>query len=302
MAAGYPSLGGSPAGVIARDLEGLLHDGDPRWTTPDPKTIAALTPEKFRALWEPLLAQGPIEVQVFGDIPADGAIDDVAATIGALAPRPADAAPAPPIRFPHHVATPVVRTHSGPENQAAAVIAWPTGGGIEDIVEARRLEVLAAVMSDRLIDQLRSQAGVSYSPQVASQWPIGLDGGGRLIAIGQVPPDKVNFFFTLARKIAADLVANPISDDELQRIIAPLTQYVLRASTGNQFWMQQLGGASTDPRRIAAARSIIRDLKGVTAADLQATAAKYLRPDKDWTMDVVPEKAAAAMKAQGRDG
>src|SRR3546814_8621567 len=31
MLAGYPSLGGSPAGVLARDLEGLLHNGDPRW-------------------------------------------------------------------------------------------------------------------------------------------------------------------------------------------------------------------------------------------------------------------------------
>jgi len=82
----------------------------------------------------------------------------------------------------------------------------------------------------------------------------------------------------------------PITDDELQRVVTPLTQYVLRASTGNQFWMQQLGGASFDPRRITAARSIIHDLKSVTAADLQATAAKYLRPEKDWTMEVVPAR------------
>jgi len=31
----------------------------------------------------------------------------------------------------------------------------------------------------------------------------------------------------------------------------------------------------------------------VTAADLQAVAAKYLRPDKDWTMEVVPKAVAA---------
>src|SRR3546814_20570917 len=89
MLAGYPSLGGSPAGVLARHLQGLLHNGDPRWDTPDPKTISALTPASFRALWEPLLRQGPIEVQVFGDIPADKAIAEVAATIGALKPRTA---------------------------------------------------------------------------------------------------------------------------------------------------------------------------------------------------------------------
>src|SRR3546814_9002949 len=113
---------------------------------------------------------------------------------------------------------------------------------------------------------------------------------------------KTAFFFELARKVAADLAATPISEDELQRTVGPLAQYVLRASTGNQFWMQQLGGATNDPRRIAAARAIVGDLKAVTPATLQATAAKYLRPDKDWTMEVVHVKVAAAMKgAQSAD-
>jgi zinc protease len=34
----------------------------------------------------------------------------------------------------------------------------------------------------------------------------------------------------------------------------------------------------------------------MTAADLQATAQKYLVPGKDWTMDVVPSATAAAAK------
>jgi hypothetical protein len=75
------------------------------------------------------------------------------------------------------------------------VIAWPTGGGSAGITESRKLDVLAAMFRDRLIDQLRSQAGVSYSPNVASQWPLGLASGGKLIALGMVPPDKTDFFF-----------------------------------------------------------------------------------------------------------
>src|SRR3546814_20360567 len=97
------------------------------------------------------------------------------------------------------------------------------------------------------------------------------------MAVGQVPPEKTAFFFELARKVAADLAATPISEDELQRTVGPLAQYVLRASTGNPFWMQQLGGATNDPRRIAAARASVGHLKAVTPATLQATAAKYLR-------------------------
>lgn len=286
--AAYSGLGSSPDGVLSRDLEGLLHDGDPRWGTPAKATIAALNPADFRKLWAPLLASGPIEVSVFGDVKADAAIAAVGRTFGALPPRKAAAGPPPPVRFPAHDTTPVIRAHDGPDTQAAAVIAWPTGSGVEGIRDARTLDVLAQIFSDRLFEKLRNAAGASYSPNVASSWPIGAPGGGRLVAIGQVPPDKVDFFFKLSRDIAADLVAHPVGDDELRRLLGPMAQAFLRASTGNMFWMRQLGGATYDPRIVTATRSIPDDLLSVTPTTLQAVAAKYLRPDKDWTMAVLP--------------
>ncbi|MGN5374721.1 M16 family metallopeptidase [Sphingomonas hankookensis] len=178
MLASYDALGASPDGVMARDLDGLLHAGDPRWGAPDRKEIEALTPAAFKALWAPLLASGPVEVQVFGDVRQQPAIDAVAATIGAMTPRLPATTPLPPVRFPAHVATPVTRTHGGQPNQAAAAIAWPTGAGSAGLTESRKLEVLAAVFRDRLLDRLRSQAGVSYSPNVDNGWPVGLPGAG----------------------------------------------------------------------------------------------------------------------------
>jgi zinc protease len=213
-----------------------------------------------------------------------------------MKPRTAVTKVGAPVGFPVHNTTPVMRAHTGPENQAAAVIAWPTGGGIDNIVEARRLDVLAQVFSDRLFERLRQAAGASYSPNVSSQWPVGMTTGGRMVAIGQVAPDKVSFFFQIARQIAAELVSTPIAPDELDRIKKPMGQYILRASTGNQFWLQQLGGATFDPRRIAATQRIASDLVATTPVELQATAAKYLRPEKDWTMAVVPAAAKKPAK------
>ncbi|MEO5938067.1 MAG: insulinase family protein [Sphingomonas sp.] len=293
LATGYAGLEASPDGVLSRDLEYFLHDRDPRWGIPPKPVVDALTPAKFKSFWQPLLASGPIEVQVFGDVKAEEAIAAVAKTLGALKPRTVASPPAPSIRFPAHNATPVVRTHSGQDNQAVALIAWPTGGGVEGVAESRKLEVLAQVFSDRLFDRLRTESGASYSPSVSSNWPIGASAGGRVMALGQVPPDKTELFFRLSREIAADLAKNPISDDELKRVKEPMIQYVLRSSTGNGFWLNLLGGASYDPRRVDAARSIIVDYNTMTAAELQAVAAKYLRPDKDWTMEVVPKSVAA---------
>ena len=291
--AGMAGADASPTGVLNRDLEGLLHDGDPRWTTPSRAQVAALTSQAFRALWAPALASGPVEVSVFGDIKADDAIKAVAASFGALPPRAATRAATPPIRFPAHNAKPVTLTHTGPANQAVAVIAWPTGGGIDGIADSRRLDVLAQIFSDRLFERLRQTAGASYSPSVGSQWPIGAANGGRLIAIGQVTPDKVGYFFQLSREIAADLAARPIPADELQRIMRPMAQYIVRASSGNQFWLQQLGGATFDPKRIEATRTLAQDFVTITPEQLQAVAAKYLRPEKDWTLEVVPGKGGA---------
>ena len=295
--ASYAGYDASPDGVLGRDLEGLLHDGDARWSQPTPAQVSALTPAAFKALWAPVLASGPIEVSVFGDVKADDAIKAVAASFGALPPRAAVASAAPPVRFPAHVATPVLRYHDGNDNQAAAVIAWPTGGGIDGIGDSRRLDVLSQVFTDRLFERLRQTAGASYSPSVSSSWPIGATSGGRLLAIGQVQPDKVAYFFQLAREIAADLAAHPIPADELGRIMKPMGQYIVRASTGNQFWLNQLGGATYDPRRFEATRRLAQDFVAITPAQLQETAAKYLRPERDWTMAVLPRgKGGAAAK------
>ena len=286
--AGYDGYDQSPDGVLSRDLEGLLRDGDPRWTTPSRAQITGTSPKAFRDLWAPLLASGPIEVSVFGNVGADQAVEAIGKTFGALKPRTPDARVAP-VRFPAHVATPVVRTHQGADNQAAAVIAWPTGGGADGVAESRRLDVIAQVFSDRLFDRLRSEAGASYTPSVQSQWPTGLASGGRLLAIGQVSPDKVELFFRLAREIAADLAARPIDADEFKRTMLPYTQAVIRASSGNQFWLRELAGGAFDPRRIAATERLGEDIRAITPASLQATAAKYLRPETDWTLKVVPK-------------
>lgn len=290
--ASYAGLSASPDAVLGRDLDALLHNGDPRWGVPSREEVAALTPQAFRALWEPLLQTGPIEVDIFGDMNAEATVQAVAASFGALKPRVDGKESGAPVRFPAHVAAPVVRTHTGAPDQAAAVIAWPTGGGSAGLAESRKLEILTAVFRDRLFEQLRVQAGVSYTPNVMSDWPLGLPSGGKIAAVGLLPPDKTDFFFQLARGIAADLATKPIDADELNRALTPLKQQLLRMSSGNMFWMNLVEGGTQDPARIAGMRSLARDYAATTPAELQALAAKYLRPEKDWTMVVVPEKAA----------
>ena len=299
MLAGYEITNGAPGSVLSRDLDGLIRGGDPRWATPDRAQIEALTPKAYRKFWTPLLKTGPIELQIFGDFKTEDAIEAARTTFGALAPRrPARIASANALTgVPAHNDAPVMRTHKGPPDQAAAVLAWPTGGGVANIAEARKLEVMAAIFNDRLFDKLRSEAGASYSPSVSSQWPTGMRNGGFVMVLGQLKPEGTEQFFSLSREIAADLVARPVEADELARALGPIKQYYLRASTGNQFWLRETAGSSRDPQKIVAMDSLAEDLIKITPADVQAMAQRYLLPDKSWSMVVLPEARAAAPPA-----
>jgi len=288
---GFRSVDSSPSGVLGRELAGLLHGGDPRWTVPSEAQITAMTPQSFRALWEPLLDSGPIEVSIFGDVDADAAIAAAAATFGAIAPRK-DAVVTPAAVTSASVAatpTPLIRRHTGPDDQAAAVIAWPTGGGLTDVYESRKLDILAAIFNDRLFDTLREGEGASYSPNVSSNWPAFMAGGGSFVVTSQLNPANVARFYTLARKIAADLATTPPTADEIARSVGPTLQTIARASSGNSFWLSQLAGASADPRRLQSLSTLSGDYARITPAELQATAKRWLVPEKAFAMSVLPQ-------------
>jgi zinc protease len=290
----YPSYSSDPASVLGRDLEWLLTNKDPRFATPTPAEIDAATPEGFRAVWEPLLQQGPVEVDVFGDVDTAAAVAALNKTFGALPPRkpiPADAL-ARTLSFSAPTAKPVVLHHSGDADQAAAVVVWPTGGGSAGLPESRKLELLGELFQNRLLDAMREKAGASYSPQVQSTWPDDLDSGGRVLVTSQIPPALVPEFFATVDKIANDLATTGPTPDELTRATEPLRQLLLRVATGHTFWLNRLEGATTDPNKVRLLPSIVNDYTVSTPAEMQALAAKYLRADKAFRVEVLPEKSA----------
>lgn len=300
----YNTYSTSPGGVLNRDLEYLVTGGDPRFATPDPAALRAATPEGFRAVWEPLLKQGPIEVLVFGEFDQAAVIEQLRLTFGALAPReaiPAEiAARVPP--FAETSGRPAVVTHRGDANQAAAVVAWPSGGGVASLRESRQLEILTQLFNNRLLEALRERAGASYSPQVFSNWPTDLASGGRITALAQLEPEFVPVFFAEADKIAKDLAANPPTADELARVTEPLGQMIRRASTGNQFWLYNLEGATQDPQRVELLRTLLADYSQTSPEAMQFLADRYLAGKAPFRLAIIPEGQTLAQAPAGAGG
>lgn len=288
---GFDLNDATPNAVLDRNLRGWLTGNDARWTPPDKPAIEALTPAAFRAFWEPRLASGPIEVQLFGDLSTIDYKTILAETFGALTARKEIAPPSgQTVAFAKHTTTPEIAYHRGEQGQAAAMTAWPTSGGLADPRDARGLEILAAIFNDRLFDRLRAEQGASYGPVVDSHWPTAFDKSGGYLLVGSLlAPKDVDRFYGIAKDIAADLVANPVNADELARNAGPIREQVARASTGNVYWMFLLEGATRDARVAAAALSIEDDIASVTSADIQRLAQQYLAPARQWSLAILPK-------------
>ena len=284
-------------GVLARDLSGLLHRGDRRWTFPSRDEIAALTSAEVRATLGPGLAKGPIEVVIVGDVTVDQAIETVAASFGALPGRPAAASPRNRrVGFPPATPAPVTLTHKGRADQATAYLAWPTSDFWASPQRARDTAVLREVMRLRLLAQLREAQGVTYSPDVASQHSQTWAGWGYISASIEAPPDKLAGFFKDVETIARDLAVREVSADELARAKTPRLESLKRAQLTNGFWLGELSGAQVDARRLKAIREIIPGTERVTAADLRAAAQLRLRPERAWRLVVAPDTPQAAAR------
>jgi zinc protease len=285
-------LDSTPKGVLTRSLGHLLADKDQRWQFPSNDQIARLKAEDYRAMIEPDLTKGPIEVVIVGDIPVERAIEAVAATFGAMPARadlitPADAKV---VRFPAPTETPLTLTHKGRADQAIGLVAWPTRDFSSNMQESRTLWLLSEVLNLRMTDEFREKQGATYSPWSGSETSEIFPGYGYLSAGVETTPDRLASYYADLDKIAADLRDRPISQDELDRAKKPALEGVDKERQSNGYWLNALTGAQTDGYSLAAIRSKQAQLIKITPADIQNASKAYLTPGKAWRLQVVPAK------------
>ena len=280
------------SGVLSRDLAGLLHNGDRRWTFPSRQEIARADLAELKAQVASHMASDPIEVVIVGDVTVEKATEAVAQTLGSLPPRRAPV-PVPAeqkvVGFPAGSPQPLALEHKGRADQSIGYIAWPTTDYWNNPQRARDTSILGEVMGLRLIDDLREAQGVTYSPSVNYAHSMVWTGWGYLAASVEVPPGKLDDFFRDTRRIAADLRAKEPSADELERAKKPRIDRIEKAQLTNQYWLGELSGAQDDPRRLDAVRQLAPGLERVSGADVQRAAQMFLKDDKAFQLVVKPK-------------
>jgi zinc protease len=279
----------------AREFPFISRGGDPRWSPAEKAEIRQADLGRFKAFFDPLLARGPVEAIIVGDVTLDVAVEAMRKTIGALPKRSAASVPEalrqvqPPAPNPR----PQVFTHEGAADQAYALIGWSTFGGTSRILERRALSVAANIIEVRLFERLREEEGATYSPDVAASSSEELPAWGIFYAAAEIKPESADTFFRIAREVVADMAAKPAAPDEFARAKNPVVTGIERRLMTNGYWLSAMENWTTEPELIEQTRNFLADYKNMTAEDVRRAVAAHVADAGDWSMLVLPSKAKA---------
>jgi zinc protease len=288
----------SAASRMGREFGAVARGGDPRWQPFERAEIERIRHEDFVAFMTPLLAQGPIEAVVVGDVDLETAVAAMLRTVAALPPR-AEVPPPPAslrVRPPEASKAPIRFTHQGDPNQAYAALGWTTFGGGEPRRERRALSVAANLAQARLMERLRDSEGASYSPSATVQSSFRFPEWGFFFAGSEIRPERADLFFRLAREIVADLAARPASADEWQRAMNPVVTGIERRLKTNAYWAGTMEDWSRQPEMIDYTRTYLADYRAMTPEEVRRAVAKWVADEGDWSILILPAKLADGVK------
>ncbi len=286
----YARLAHTPQGPLQLEVSRLLAGGDPRFGTPLAAELAARDIEEVRTWLSPHLATGAIEIALVGDFDRDAAIAAVAATYGALPARAAK--PAYAAERQVSLPAPFSRDYTVTTEIPKGVIAlyWPTTDA-RDVKVARRLSLLGEVFADRLRVKVREELGGAYSPGAGSSISDAYHGYGYMIANVTVDPEKASEIADVVTAIAADLAANGVTEDELNRARLPILTSIRESARTNPYWIGAVAASAQEfPQRLDWSRTRTTDFETIPKADIDALAKAYLGAERAIRVIVLPAK------------
>jgi zinc protease len=285
----YNSLAHTPAGPMQTEVPRILASGDPRFGLPTKDVVSARTLAELREWLAPQLSAGAIEVALAGDLDVEATINAVAQTLGALpkrTPKP-ELAEERKVLFP----SPFAQSFSVPTEipKGLVTVFWPTTDS-RDVRVARRLSLLAEILSDRLRVKVREEMGDAYSPQAQSAPSDTFVNYGFVLAQIVIDPAQAQKIVDTILAIASDLQKNGATPDELTRAKQPFLTALKESARTNPYWLNNVIISCQEfPQRLDWCRTRTSDFEGITKAEIDALAAKYLDPARAFRVTVLPE-------------
>ena len=299
----YAQFEHTAEGKVLTDVVPFLRSNDPRFALPPRESMRKLTMDDLKAWLAEPLRSGYMEVAIVGDVDPDAALALLAKTLGALPKRAAvkpSFAKAREVRFPAAPKSKEFR-FVAETPRAMNLVVWPTAGS-RDFAATVRTMILNDVLAERLFAKVRQELGATYTPIVRSCSPGAFPDYGYIEADLTVEPKQAAEIGPLVAKIAAELAAGSISDDEFQRAIKPQLSSLDQIDQSNDFWIGLLCHCQEHPEFLDRARQLKAQVSSITKQEIEALARKYLAAGQATVISVVPApNGSEVAKLPGKD-
>lgn len=291
----FAQLGRTPQSALSEGLGPILSDSDPRFTRQPIEAYRALDYEVLREAIADRLENGALEIAMVGDFDEEEAIRLVARTFGALPQREAQFRPYDQGQrqrsFTDRRET-FTLTHGGEPDQALLRFYWPTADQ-SDWELSSRLTLLARVVDLALTETLREELGQTYAALSASSQSdaytgYGTFGIGAEVDVAQIAEARAAMVATIER-----IIAEGPDEDTLERARRPLLEGLANRFKTNGGWMAFTARAQSEEDQRERMLMAPERQEAITAAELQALAARYLDPARAVVIEVLPDAPAS---------
>ena len=287
LLAHHADLSRTTEGALGLHAFRIATNDDRRYAAVAEADLARLSLSDVKAWLNPQLQQGPLEIGLVGDFPVEETIALLARTVGALPARTGFAPPEFPVRFskvPGEHAVPV----EYPSGRAALEVLWPADMG-QDVHRSRRLEVLGALLHNRLNTRVREDLGAAYAP-AASYWKSETPAEeGYLTAFLTTEPKVMTKVTKLVWEAADDFARHGASPEEFATAINPLIGRTHTQLNGNSYWLWNISlYAQSKPGVLTWPLTRISDYEQMTVSELNRLAQEILPRTKAMTFTALP--------------
>ncbi len=280
----------NPMAALQTTVFSILANGDPRIANADVDGLSERNMDELKAVLQPELQNGPIEISLVGDVDEAVAIKAIASTLGAF-PKRGKAKSVVGIAFPKDL-TPRVLTHKGKDDQAVIMLNWPASDDSDQRSTAAR-DLLAGVLQNEMRAVLREKLGATYTPQAFSIPSNAFPGYGFFLSLVTTTPENIDVVKSELLSIVARLRDEGTNEDALLRVRQPILEQFTAQERSNSSWLSAISEAQTRPERLGRRLKRTEIWSSITPADVQKAAQQYLTADGALEIRIVSEAVAA---------
>ena len=154
------------------------------------------------------------------------------------------------------------------------------------------MNVLAAILSDKLRVEIREKLGASYSPNAGFDGSDALDDFGYVSAMSVGKPEDLGKLTETITTIADKFATEGATADELDRALKPTLASIEKTLRDNTYWLATvMKNCQEKPASLELARNRTADYESIKLEEINALAKSFLKKDNAISINIQSKAA-----------